>query len=236
MHGRRQRLLLAEVTSHGVHHLAPDTAGIQKFFEIHRIHIFDAQTAQRYRLRVLQRYAEQRTAGYVCKPLFLHQKLDKRQQVVVGLNFVDEYQSRCLVFHFVAGYDAECHIEIFGCARIFKDTIAQTVFFHVHFNIVWEHFLADLAHDVRLADLARAGNEQHAVRIGSKVFFDALGNLAVQHIILQLFNLAQRYGFFLETITRLGCFFTKKCIFHIFCQQKKCIFYTFCLLKRCIFL
>ena len=79
------------------------TICIKKFFKIQRIHLRNRYTSHRDRRSIRQRYAKQRAARYIGKPVILFQKFKQREKMRILLNFIKKNQSAIFIFHFLAG-------------------------------------------------------------------------------------------------------------------------------------
>ena len=198
MQGFRQGLTRNETLPHGFQGQLPYAIGNQKLFKIHRIHPFDFDTAHRQRRCLPQSDTQQGSACYISKPAILLQKLQQGQQVVVGLNLIDKYQSIAFFLHFAASHHAQRQIEITYRPGFGKNPVPQTVFLHVQLYVILIELPSHLPNDETFPYLTRPFNNQNSFAISFKMIFNILTYLSIQIHTLFLFLTPHKYTLFLQ--------------------------------------
>lgn len=123
------------------------TIGPKIFFEVEWIHMQASDTADGYRLCLLQCDSQKRTTCHIGKPTFLYQKLGQGQQGRICLYLVNKNQCVITGSHAIARYGAESKVKFGFCSHLCKQTVTEFVFLHVDLDIMSKQLLADISHD-----------------------------------------------------------------------------------------
>ena len=160
-----QTLTGQELLAHHVDGKAVEVVGEKELFKVQREHALDLDAADGDRARLLQRHAEQRTAGNVGELVVLLQEFEHGQQVGVGLDLIEEDQRVFLLAHFFTGDGADLEIKVLDRADGLKHTGTVLILREVQLNVVLKKLLPDVADDKGLADLPRAVDNQNFVGV-----------------------------------------------------------------------
>ena len=174
-----KRLQPLKLFPHGRDGKFVQPVGVEELLEIQWEHTHLTDATHWYRRGLGQRNAKQRAAGDEREFVILGQELQKRQQMRIRLDFVNENQGILFLLHFTALEHADLKVEILYRLCFCKQPSADRVFDHVEFNEILKKLLTDMTDDVCLSNLSSAVNQQDFLRVALQMFSDECLDFAI---------------------------------------------------------